>query len=264
MPTARFGATGPSTASIAFCIAFMPRSSAGDDSTSASTGRDHAAVGASAPATKRAATSPPMLCPSSTSGPACSARDRVDHARQIDEQVIGPVQRPRAPPLGHGRAGRRRRRASRARREARRRAHSGRCARRGRGRRQSSHRAKATRPFAAAQRQPVMGFERSVFHFNLRRHERTASEFFELSHDERRRAHETQSPRAHEHDDARLLPRGARRRAPPRRRRGDTRPGDLVDRQALLRRHGARRLRRRSARRCARTRRASGSRSRSR
>ena len=68
----------------------MPGSSAGDDSTSASTGRDQSARGAaSISATKRAAISPPMLWPSSTSGPRRLAAQGVDHPRQVVEQVVG-------------------------------------------------------------------------------------------------------------------------------------------------------------------------------
>ena len=62
---------------------------------------------------------------------------------------------------------------------------------------------------------------------------------------QRRRPPAAEPPRAPEHDDAGVLPGRARRGARARRRGRDAGDGDLVDRQALLGRHVARRLRRR-------------------
>ena len=68
---------GRASRAARFWPVVMPMSSAGDDSTSASTSRRHGGRGvSSAPATKRAATRPPRLWPSSTSGPRDAWRGR--------------------------------------------------------------------------------------------------------------------------------------------------------------------------------------------
>ena len=97
---ARFGASGAVTASNNFCAALMPASSAGELSTSASTARCHGAGDDSRPsATKRAATSPPMLWPSSTSGPACSARTASITRDKSCSSESGAASWPLPPPL---------------------------------------------------------------------------------------------------------------------------------------------------------------------
>ena len=213
---------GRARASSAFCSGAHRRDRApATTARSASTGRDQASAGASAPATKRAATSPPRLCPSSTSGPpGCSARTASMHAA------------PGRP------AGRRRRRAGRARLASRR-------GRGGRSRRRASRAAlkkrgdvrvaadvlaqavnednRAARRLAAATRGRAasMPSRVSICLLSTRTssaamNDSTSREFFELSHDNGVAHLQPEPPGAAEHDDAGVLPGDPRRGARPR------------------------------------------------